>query len=835
MNGLSLKVGLISLLLGLSGGVAGAQTWRYSGTNSLWSTPSNWGGTLPANDGTADLLFSLNSSFTSEMDQNWNIRSITWNPTALSGGQVALQSSTAALTLTLQSGASNISGGQVSLNPGIVLAGPVVWNDTSTPGSFFSTTPGTLVYGPVSGPGGFQKTGAGLLRLLNETNSFTGGITVSGGVLEVPSDGALGTNAAIQLDGGALRFYTPALAPALTTAKNLVVGAAGGTLQARNTDLTITGAISGAGQLSLTADPAWTFNASRFFISGTNSHAGGTVLSAVTLQVSGTSRSLGTGSVTVKNGGVLGLSAETNLAAGQKVAVETGGVLVVKNAGIQPANVIDSNPAKTTGGVLSLGTDYATPLNMSAIGNGQLYLGSTGTATYSAATLGAGTGGVYRLGGGSGPNSFNLEPSILIFSGTDNLFTGANSVTIGQNGDQLGDARRFSTVVLRNANNYTGGTTLTAGVLALGHDAALGSGSLTLAGGTLQSEGSPRAISNPVLFAADTSINGTDDLTLAGPVDLGGAARIVRPGTTARFTFANTVSNGSLTVQSGRLTLAGNNTFNGLTVGSAGVVEFSADQNLGAAGVPVTVNGGTLRSTTSLSLSRTIAFTGNGTLDSNGTMLTLSGPITGTRTVTKEGLGTLTLEGGSKAVLNYVVNAGTLQINGNGTASAIPVSLDTDATLSGNGSVGNTVVRAGSRVEPGTDVPGILHFNGDIRTTAGALFEFDLGPTIFDEIILHSGKFERIAGTGPLLIDIDDAGGLATGQTYTLFDWTTATPPTLTAADFALSGTPVDGTFQIVGTTLQFKVTQVPEPGSLALLAVAALPFMTRRRRSRSV
>jgi len=103
-----------------------AQTWRTM-TSGYWSDALNWGGTLPANDGTADLLFAqigdpIKSHGFTTMDINWNVHSITWNSTSLDQGQTYINVPTPTQTvLTLQAGFSNVSGGIAHIYPDVAI------------------------------------------------------------------------------------------------------------------------------------------------------------------------------------------------------------------------------------------------------------------------------------------------------------------------------------------------------------------------------------------------------------------------------------------------------------------------------------------------------------------------------------------------------------------------------------------------------------------------------------------------------------------------------------------------------------------------------------------
>ncbi|MGB8166778.1 MAG: autotransporter-associated beta strand repeat-containing protein, partial [Chthoniobacteraceae bacterium] len=816
----SLPAATVAFLL--SGGALSAQTWRTM-ANVYWTEPSNWGGTVPANNGTADLVFSqvgdpIKSRGFTNMDANWNIRSLTWNSTALDNGKAYINAPSTPTVLTLQSGLSNASGGSVQIYPDVVLAAVQTWNDTNTVDSVFPDAFGTTVYGAISGVGGIQKIGPGTIRLASTSNTFQGGTTITQGILEARDSGSLGAaSSVVQINGGTLRLASyPLTAMDVGLDQPVVLGAAGGTIKTRYGATGFTGGISGSGELRLEADESWgTFLQSRYTVSGTNTYSGGTVLGAVTVNVSGAGQALGTGNVTLKDGAVLALKAESNLAAGKKVALQPGSALVLYSAAINPANVIESDPAKTTGGTLSYTVNLSSPLNMATIGNGKLFLGTSGDIIYSAATLGAGSDGIYRVGGGGGNTTLGTPK--LTFSGTANLFTGARSVIVGHAGSTLGsDSYGNATVLFNNANNYTGGTTLAAGTLALGHDAALGSGTLTVTGGSqLSTSGGARQIGNAVVFSqadgARFTFGGTDALTLNGAVNLGGTSHVFSS-TTARTTFLQPISNGSLELSNGTWTLAATNPFaGGLTISGGSTLDVSSDAQLGGAGGTLTFQGGTLRPTASFNLARPVVLASSGstfTIDSQ--MLTLSGTVSGSGAITKNGAGTLAFSGGSKTLGSITINGGLVRLDNTGTNGGNVITVKIGGTLGGNGSVGFSSIAAGGHVAPGTDTPGSLLFNSNLNLNPGSVLDFDLGLSAFDQIILGHGTVVKNAGAA-VVVNLADAGGLAPGQTYTLIDWTAANASTVTAANFQLGSSPVGGTFAIVGKTLQ--LTTVPEPG----------------------
>ncbi|MPR64854.1 autotransporter domain-containing protein [Ochrobactrum intermedium] len=160
-------------------------------------------------------------------------------------------------------------------------------------------------------------------------------------------------------------------------------------------------------------------------------------------------------------------------------------------------------------------------------------------------------------------------------------------------------------------------------------------------------------------------------------------------GETATIESTITGSKGFEKTGDGLLILSGSNSYSGGTILSAGTLQISAADNLGQATNDLTIKNGTLQTTGTISLGSLVTLGGEAAFDvASGTELKLTGIISGSGSLTKQGDGTLlvgnTANGWSGGTL---IEAGTLRMAA-GSAGALPDMTDyvmTGGTLDLNG------------------------------------------------------------------------------------------------------------------------------------------------------
>ena len=711
--------------------------------------------------------------------------------TTISNGTVSV----ADVDANLGAGLLTFNGGTLQTTATLSSSRLVAMTGAGTINTDVGTT--TTLSGVISGAGALTKSGTGDL-VLSGTNTYAGGTTFSAGTVTI-SDIDTTTN----LGAGLLTFNGGTLQTTATLSSSRLIAMTGaGTI---NTDVgtttTLSGVISGAGALtkSGTGD---------LVLSGTNTYAGGTTFSAGTVTISDidTTTNLGSGGLTF-NGGTLQTTA--TLSSSRLIAM-TGAGTINTDVGTTTtlSGVISGAGALTKSGtgdlVLSGANTYAGGTTFSA---GTVKISDIDTTTN------LGSGGL-TFNGGTLQTTATLSSSRLIAmtgAGTINtdvgttttlsgVISGAGALTKSGTGD----------LVLSGANTYAGGTTFSAGTVKISDidtTTNLGSGGLTFNGGTLQTTatlsssrliamtgagtintdaGTTTTLSGVISGAGALTKSGTGDLVLSGTNTYAGGTTVSAgklQGTTTSLqgnitnnsvlafdqsttgTYTGIIS-GSGSVQksgTGTAIITGSNTYSGGTTFSAGTVKISdIDTKLGTGGL--TFNGGTLQTTATLSSSRLIAMQGAGTLNTDvGTTTTLSGAISGTGALTKDGTGDLVLSGTNSYTGGTTISAGTLQgtttsLQGNITNNSV-LAFDQSTTgtytdiISGSGSVqksgtgtaiitGSNTYTGGTTISAGTLQGTTTSLQGNITNNSVLAFDQSIHGT-YTGIISGSGSVQK--------------------------------------------------------------------------------------------
>lgn len=370
---------------------------------------------------------------------------------------------------------------------------------------------------------------------------------------------------------------------------------------------------------------------------------GGNTLSLVDLALSGGTVTNGT--VTATTSYVLSEAAVSAVLAG-------AATLSASNVSLAQNNTY-TGETTVTEGVLSISADNA------------LGATSAGTTVLSGATL--------RLSGSisvgaealalSGEGAAGSSGALQSLSG-DNAYGGA--ITLGGDTTIGVDA---ATLILSGGVTGADGTILSkagAGTLILTSTADV---SAKVSGGALQigNGGSTGDIAGDVQLAQDTSLifKLASDKTYAGLVS--GNGGLVQAGT-------------------GVLTLTRANTYSGGTTISAGTLSIAAADNIGT-GALTLAGSGTLKARETFGLSQSVQLmpvsgSGGGTFDVDATkLLTLSGTIAGSGSLTKTGSGTLQLTGANTYTGGTTILEGTLKIGNGGVLGSILGDIVNQATL----------------------------------------------------------------------------------------------------------------------------------------------------------
>ena len=630
--------------------------------------------------------------------------------TTISGGVLNINDDT---SLGQQSGALAFTGNggtlqfanAITVNRNINLSSGVGAFDTQT-----LVSP-TTIAGTISGSGGLAKFGSSVLAL-TASNTYTGGTTISGGVLNINDDTSLGQQSgalAFTGNGGTLQF-----ANAITVSRNINLSSGVGAFDTQTlfSPTTIAGTISGSGGLA-------NVGSSLLVLTASNTYTGPTTVSAGSLQIG--------------NGG------SGEFLASPTVNVASGATLTFAHSdALTYAGTISGN-----GAVTELGPGILT-LSGSANFSGATTI-SSGTANMSGSSL---------LVGAIGGNG------TLIVSGSVSTNDGASGV-----------ASTVSNVLLTNGGQLQQfgdlGTTSSAGTL-------------TITGGSLVQRLFTRSIYDSTFVQGGFQIgqpgnsNGFVFQGGQGQVfDLGGGSpTITFNGGTSPGTIASTIQNGTFVkAGSGTIVLTGTNTYTGGTFINGGILNVNSDAALGpdsgALNFPTATGTFQFSVPFTLPASRTVNTTATATFDTQTLtgVSTIASVISGSGAFTKTGSASpanpspLLLSGSNTFTGNVTINVGNLIIN-----NSLALGSGTKTITITNGTAGNPQLH----LDPGPGGSIVLPASFGFLTsnTAPVLITDPTQGTVVNDSgnNVINGSFNLTSGGGGTVLTVNSGSLTFTGN-----------------------------------------------------------------------
>ena len=554
--------GTTPCVLTLSGNISGGgglsvagQNWGVvlSGTNSYGNGTTITAGNLTFANANALPLSGLITLANGSLIATGAINSVmTW----LGNGRIATNGSFGGIAM----GASEDITLGVYSNLFVGAAGTVNYTNTLTPGGatyrlgggggtlrFGQTIAGTssLIIGPTNG--------VGAVLIANTANTFSGGTTLNAGYtggaqgnsLLLGADNVLGTGR-VTLNGGVLASdsnATRALTNAITLGGALQIGQYSAAIGGSNGSITLSGPINLSGGRTLNVTNV-----------------------ATTLLLSGIVTN--TGNFTKIGAGTLALSNTNNTFSG-------GITLTTGTLALGGDNVLGGGTLSLNGGVLASDSATArTETNAVAIAANTQFGNTLGTGAVTLSGI---------INSGNSTKTLTVSNSITTFSNTI-----TNNAALIKQGP--------GTLVLMGANSTFSGMTNLAGVLALGGDNVLGTGTVYLGGGTLASDGvATRTLTNALTIGANSTFGqasgGTGQLILSGPVYNGTLAKtwtINNPTTLVSGAISGTSASTLTKAGAGLLIFSGANSYTGSTMITAGALQFASLGAIGGTGASVT-------------------------------------------------------------------------------------------------------------------------------------------------------------------------------------------------------------------------------------------------------
>jgi fibronectin-binding autotransporter adhesin len=495
---------------------------------------------------------------------------------------------------------------------------------------------------PLQGAGGsLVKIGTGRL-LLSGTNSYNNGTTISGGLLQFGTAASLPTSGSITINGGGalvaagpystvIDWLNSTKVASSSTGAIAIVGSDSEVINLGTSSysgLYLCGTVGGS-----TYSGTLTATGSMYRLGGGSSGGGGLTVSSALGDVNGVT-GLTVGPAGISSGAIVVLTNTNNSYSGGTTV--NGGLLQAQNTG--------ALPGWSTGGI-------------TVNGGASLAVNVGGTGEWTAPNIDTLRGAA----------TFNGTAALGIdTSDAGGSFTYSSSIGGGLGLRKLGTG----TLLLTSTNNtYSGGTTVSAGILQASNTAALPSWSTS--GGIFVKDGAILAVN----FGGATDWTASNVNTLRGSATFTGTAALgidtSNASGTANYSSMLSGTMGLAKLGTGTLKLSGNNglTYRGFFNVLGGTLQVGNANALGRSQtpLPVTVN--------------------DGTLDLNGynpTIASLNGSAAGTVAL---GANTLTVSGDANSAFAGVIT---------GTGGGLTITNGNAIALSGSNTfTGKTIVGSG--------------------------------------------------------------------------------------------------------------------------------------------
>ena len=617
--------------------------------------------------------------------------------------------------------------------------------------------------------GGLTKVGTGTLTLTG-TNTYTGATTVNAGTLKEDFTGFGATP-------------SNAISPASTLVLNGGTFSVLGASTSATTSQTFNGLNVNPGNSSIVVN-ANGGGGTVLNLGGIARNLGGTIDFTLPAGIQSGSNGVVTSSGAIGDWATVSGTDWATLSGSNIVAVSSAGGYINDAWASGSNTTVTASSAPASGSVTN-------SLRFAAAGVNTVTLSGTNTLTSGGILVTGNVGNNLSSITGGTLQSTAGQDLVVIQNNASNGLT--ISSAIQDNGSATGLTKTGAgTLILTGSNSYSGSTILVAGMLQVGSNSALGSGTVVLNAGTLSSDGTTaRTLSNPVVFGADMPLGNVTNngaLTFSGNVNLGGGTRTLT--VNSAVTLGGAVSNGGITkTGAGMLTLSGSNSYTGATTVSAGILAAASANSLpnyNVAGKLAVASSGTLAlgyggpndwtSSQVDSLLAGAAFSSGAGLAFDTTNLsgTYGANIANAVSLTKLGANTLTLAGSNSYTGATNINGGTLSL---GSSNALP--------FSGNISFGGGTLQYSGANQ--------ADYSGRFANSSGAISIDANGQTVTFASNIASSNTGGLSETGGVLIltgsNAFGGGTTVTGGTLQIGNGTNGSIPSASTVTIGAGAT----------------------------------------------